>query len=267
MRALVVIAALAASACAAGSQPAGPNADATYPDVQSFCAGYGHAECTDAVVHACGASDGASCENAMAASCIASQPQGTTYVPGKAAACIELAASTYATTTITAEQIAALSVACGPLVFSGPGQARATCASDYDCSSQEGLSCVVPFGQTSGRCYVPVVVQPGEACPDEPDECTAGFYCDPTSKACTPAAAAGAGCGEGYKPCADGFTCVGPGPFAACQPKGADGYPCTLDTDCAGGLCDKASTQGQGTCASQITLSPLDAACTSFLAQ
>jgi hypothetical protein len=40
-----------------------------------------------------------------------------------------------------------------------------------------------------------------------------------------------------------------------------DGNPCTLGTDCTGGICDKAASQAQGTCASSITLSPLDAQC------
>lgn len=241
-----------------------------YPDVTSFCNAYAQAVCTQAVVSACGAKNSYSCELSAAAACVANQPQGTTYVAKNAPACIQLAQQIYASTTLTEKQLEALSTTCGTQIFSGPGKARDACATDYDCSSADGLECIIPFGSTTnmGKCYVPTTVQPGGSCTAESSVCTDGYFCDPMALTCSLDAAANQGCNPGWKPCGDGLTCNGAGsPFATCGPLLPDGNPCTLDTDCANGLCDKASTQSQGTCASQITLSPLDKACASFVGQ
>lgn len=266
MRALIIVLLSAGVAACAHGTPAdestATDAGDSYPDVQSFCNAYAQAQCSKAVMNACGIQSGATCTSAGAAACVAGQPQGTTYVAANAGACISLVEQTYASTTITADQLKALATACGTKLFSGPGEARAQCQSDYDCSSQAGLSCVIPFGATGGKCYAPTIVQPGGSCTDESAVCGDGFYCDPMARSCMADAAAGASCGAGYNQCGDGLTCLGAGPFATCSAKYTDGHPCALDGDCAGGLCDKASTQAQGTCASQITLTPLDAACT-----
>jgi hypothetical protein len=273
MRFLAVITAVFAAACANGgptppddNEPdAGSSTPASYADVQSFCQAYAQAQCSQVVMTACGVQDASTCAAAAAQTCIADQPQGTTYVEANAPACIALVTSAYSSTTITKDQLAALASTCGTQMFSGPGAARAPCQTDYDCSSLVGLSCVVPFGQTAGKCYVPTVAQPGASCAEEFDVCTDGFYCDPMTQACTADAPVNAGCGPGYNQCADGLTCSGGGPFATCTAASPDGYPCGLDTDCSGGMCDKAASQAQGTCASQITLSPLDASCSSFV--
>jgi len=272
MRVLVVITAVLVAACAnGGPAPADPDLDAgsdatpSYSDVQSFCQAYAQAQCSQVVVSACGVSDATTCATTAAQVCVANQPQGTTYVATNAPACIALVSSTYSSTTITKDQLAALASTCGTQMFSGPGAARAACQTDYDCSSIAGLSCVVPFGQTAGNCYVPTDAQPGASCAEQFDVCTDGFYCDPMSQACTADAVVGAGCSPGYNQCADGLSCSGGGPFATCVAASPDGYPCGLDTDCVGGMCDKAASQAQGTCASQITLSPLDASCASFI--
>jgi hypothetical protein len=272
MRVLAVTTVLFAAACASGGPAlseadpdAGPDAPASYADVQSFCQAYAQAQCSQVVVSACGVMDVTTCATTAAQACVTNQPQGTTYVEANAAACIALVTSTYSSTTITEAQLAALATTCGTQMFSGPGAARAPCQTDYDCSSMAGLSCVVPFGQTAGNCYVPTVAQPGESCAEQFDVCTDGFYCDPMTQACTVDAPVGASCSPGYNQCGDGLSCSGGGPFATCAAASPDGYPCGLDTDCVGGMCDKAASQAQGTCASQITLSPLDASCASFI--
>jgi hypothetical protein len=73
----------------------------------------------------------------------------------------------------------------------------------------------------------------------------------------------GQSCQDGYQPCGSGLTCPN-GLFATCTSKFEDGHACTNDSDCTGGLCDKAMSQGEGTCASQIMLSPLDQECASI---
>jgi hypothetical protein len=272
MRAMILVLMTATVAACAHGAPAdettaNDDAGASYPDVTSFCNGYGQAQCSTAVMSACGIQSGTRCTSAAASACVASQPQGTTYVPANAGACISLVEQTYSSTTITAAQLRALATACGTKVFSGPGQARAQCQTDYDCSSQSGLSCIIPFGATAGKCYAPTAVQAGGSCASESAVCADGSYCDPMSQVCQIDAAAGIGCSAGYNQCADGLACVGAGPFATCAAKYTDGHPCTLDTDCSGALCDKASSQAEGTCASEITLTPLDAACTPLRGQ
>lgn len=271
MRALIIVLMAAGIAACARGAPAdettATDAGASYPDLQSFCQGYAQAECSKVVMSACGVQSGSSCASAAAAACLAAQPQGTTYIAANAGACVTLAEQTYASTTISAAQLQALAKTCGTQLFSGPGPARAQCQTDYDCSAQTGLVCVIPFGAASGKCYAPTMVPAGGSCAEESAVCAEGFYCDPTSKACQVDASVGLGCNPGYRPCSDGLTCAGSGPFAQCAAKYTDGHPCTLDTDCAGALCDKASMQAQGTCASAITLTPLDAACAQLRAQ
>jgi len=267
MRALIALsAAFAVAACAnGGATPPSADSPAAYPNVEAFCEAYGQAQCSQAVVSACGVTSESTCATSASAACLAAQPQGTSFVSANAPACIALVTNTYTSTTFSADQMSALATTCGTQVFSGPGAARSACQSDYDCSSAQGLSCVIPFGQTAGKCYVPTIAQPGASCSQESDECTDNFYCDPTTLACTPDATVGQGCGPGYNQCADGLQCSGAGPFATCAAAAPDGYACGVDTDCQGGMCDKASSQAQGTCASQITLSPLDASCASFI--
>ena len=269
MRLLAIIPAVLVVACANGGptppDPPDPTSPAAYPNVDAFCQAYGQAQCTKVVLSACGVKDATSCATAAAQACVAGQPQGTTYVQANAPACIALVTSTYGSTTITKDQLDALDTTCGTQIFSGPGAARSVCQSDYDCSSAAGLSCVIPFGQTAGKCYVPTTAQPGASCSQESDVCTDGFYCAPMTMACTADATVNTGCSPGFNQCADGLTCNGAGPFATCMAASPDGYPCGVDTDCVGGMCDKAASQAQGTCASQITLSPLDASCAAFI--
>lgn len=246
----------------AGGDDGGGSGSMSYSDVKAFCAAFAQAECSKVAMNACGVQSQSSCTAAAATACLAAQPQGTTYVAANAGACIALAQKVYSSTTITGAQLQALTTTCGPKVFSGPGQARTPCQSDYDCSSMAGLSCVIPYGATMGKCFAPTPVPAGGSCADESSVCGDGFYCDPMALSCEVDAPIGQGCNPGYKPCAAGLTCSGAGsPFAMCAALLPDGNPCTQGTDCTGGLCDKASTQAQGTCASSIPLSPLDAQC------
>src|ERR1700722_17781202 len=97
--------------------------------VSEFCAARAEAECSSAVVSACGLTG------------MSAVPQGTTYQPTKAQACLDAVTAAYSTSTITATALASLDPACGPDLFAGPGAARAPCATDYDCDSAKGLSC------------------------------------------------------------------------------------------------------------------------------
>jgi|HubBroStandDraft_1064217.scaffolds.fasta_scaffold60874_3 hypothetical protein len=267
---------LALSACAAGS--AEPESTAAPPKktampaasldtVADFCAAQAEAECSEAVVSACGISDKSACEKASAKSCISAVPQGTTYQPSKAPACLAKVTAAYSTAEITASALASLDPACGSNLFAGPGAARAPCMTNYDCDSAKGLECVLPNpppDDNMGQCFIPEVLPPGGDCSGQGTVCPGGTYCDPTGLTCVTDSQLGDGCNPPDYPCAAGLACSGAGPFATCMEMGADGSACEAATDCSSGLCDKATDQAEGTCASSIMLSSLDSMCQSL---
>ena len=245
----------------------GPAADlATEAD---YCAARAQAECSPAVVMACGLTSTHACETVRAGACKATLPQGTTYQPRKAKACIDAVLKAYATATMTANALAAIGEACGSVLFAGPGTARASCATDYDCNSASGLRCIVPTPELvagMGNCFAPVAVTTGGDCSPQGSVCATGEHCDPQGLVCTLDFQVNQQCNPPGWPCAAGLKCSAPGlPFATCETGGgADGDPCMAGTDCVYGLCDKATGQASGTCASSVTLSALDALCGVF---
>jgi hypothetical protein len=264
----VVAVAAATAACAAGSVAPAPTAAATdagpsMATVQEYCAARAAAECTGAVMQQCGA-DVTACQMARAAFCAMQVPEGTTYQPQQAPACIAAASAMVTTGTVTAMGQAAMEVACGTQLFAGPGGPRSPCTNDYDCNSSMGLSCVTPTGQTTAKCLVPNVVANGGPCPNEQDECGGDFYCNPMSLECVRDAALNEPCGAGWTPCSTGLDYSGSGPFSSCTAKPADGAACETSSDCNSGLCDKLTDQAQGNCVEQIVLSSLDSICATF---
>jgi hypothetical protein len=261
---MVGLLAALACACAAGTEPPPPTLAEKVATVEGYCAARAAAECSSVVVSQCGAKDAPTCESARSASCMQQVPQGTTYQPGKAPACITAVQASYGMGILTVAGQAAIDTACGPVLFAGPGASRSPCTNEYDCNSALGLSCIQPTGQTTSKCLVPNVVDNGGPCPNEADVCSDNFYCEPKSLECQPDAMLDAPCNPGWVPCADAFYCTGGGPFATCIAKGAEGAACGMASDCASGLCDKLTDQAQGNCASQIVLTSLDSLCASF---
>jgi hypothetical protein len=265
---LLVLIAFAMCACATGSIPsaAPPDSDAgpSLATLAEFCAARAATECSQAVIRQCGAKDAATCEAARVAVCMQQAPQGTTYQPSQAQACLDAVQASYSAGIITVAGQDAIDSACGPALFSGPGAARSPCTSPYDCNSSMGLSCITPTGQTTAKCLVPNMVPNGGPCPGEADVCTGNFYCDPMSLECAPDATMGQPCSVEYTPCAQGLMCGGVGPFASCAALGAPGAACGTAAACASGLCDKLANQATGNCTEQITLSSLDSLCADF---
>jgi hypothetical protein len=232
--------------------------------LNDYCQARAQTECSQKLVTSCKVKDVSTCVTARAAECMKDVPQGTTYVASAGPACVEAVASAYATTTLTANGLDAVTTACEP-IFSGPGAARAPCTVDYDCSLADGLRCLIPWGESSGKCMQPNLIEAGGACPGEADVCTGTYYCDPKSKVCTAEGGEGSSCSPYYQPCMKGYTCPGNGLFGAqCQPLKAAGDACTAGADCASNLCDKATGQSQGTCADQIQLTALDSLCAPY---
>ena len=122
----------------------------------------------------------------------------------------------------------------------------------------------MPLGATSGKCLVPHQVSPSDACPNEDDVCTDGFYCDAKSLTCLPKAAEGEDCYSLVTPCDDGLKCPD-NPFGGgCQALAPPGAACSADTDCAKGMCDKLEGSTEGNCTDTVTLSTLDSLCVGF---
>jgi len=265
---------LALCACATGGTPPiaaepsdagmGPDASPSLATVEDFCAARAAAECTTVAMQQCDAPSAMTCQTARAANCAMQVPEGTTYQPSAAPACLAAVTAVYSTGTVTTSGQAAMDSACGTPVFAGPGGPRTPCTSDYDCNSAMGLSCVTPTGQTTAKCLVPNVVANGGPCPDEQDVCSDDYYCNPQSLQCVHDALLNQSCGAGWTPCSGGLVCSGSGPFSSCTANGKLGAACQLGTDCASGLCDKLTDQAMGNCVNQIVLSSLDSLCATF---
>lgn len=263
---LATVGTVGCAAAAVDTAPPGPStADpTTFDTLQDFCTGRAHAECSDAVVKACGSKTKDACFAARNTSCLGSAPQGTTFQAKNAPACIVALKKIYADAVLTVDEIKDLGTTCGTKIFSGPGIARSPCTVDYDCASADGLQCVIGLGQTSGKCLAPHVVSPSDACPNEADVCTRGYYCDGKSKTCNPKAAEGQSCYSTITPCDDGLICPD-NPFGGgCRAKSPAGAACSADKDCSVGFCDKLEGSSEGNCTDSVQLSTLDSLCVGF---
>ncbi len=243
-------------ACAAPEDPTTQVATLT-----EYCQSRAKIECSTQLVASCKVKDVSTCVADRSTKCMSDVPQGTVYVPTAATPCLQAVAAAYATTTITAASLGTVANACES-IFSGPGAARAPCNVDYDCALKDGLRCLIPWGETSGKCMQPNYVDPGGACPGEADVCTGTYFCDPKALVCTAEGGEGSSCSVQYAPCMQGYKCPGLGPFGAtCTPLGAVGEVCVAASDCQSNFCDKATGQAQGVCADQIQLTALDSMC------
>jgi hypothetical protein len=255
----LVASAVLVVACAAPEDLAAQTAT-----LSDYCQARAKTECTSLVVTSCKSKDAATCVTDRQAECMKNIPQGTVYVPAAAPACLQVVADAYATATLSATSLTTIATTCEP-VFSGPGAARTPCDVDYDCSMKDGLRCVIPFDETSGKCLQPNIIEAGGPCPNEGDVCSGPYYCDPQSKVCTAEGGEGSQCSNGYEPCMTGYKCPGLGPFGAtCTALGQAGEACVSGDDCQSGLCDKATGQSQGNCADQVQLTALDSLCAPY---
>ena len=253
-----VATALAIAACA------GPEDFASETStLADYCKTRARVECSAALVNACGAKDADTCVADRQAACMKAVPQGTVYVPAAGPACIVAVQAAYTTTTLTADAIASVDTACEP-IFSGPGAARSPCTVDYDCSTKDGLRCLIAPEQTQGKCLAPNMIDPGGTCPGEADVCSGPYYCDVQSKVCVAEGGEGAACQPDSAPCMQGYRCPGGLFGSTCMPLKVSGDACTADSDCQSNLCDKAAGQAQGTCADQIQLTALDSMCADY---
>jgi hypothetical protein len=257
--------ALFAAGCAHAAEPAGNDdqgveagAGQTFPDVQSYCAARARAECTDAVARSCGAASASACASARAAYCLSSIPQGVALVSENVPPCIAIVAAAHADGQLDASELQSIRDACDERCFSGPGEARAPCVTNYDCRSRDGLRCL------NGRCFVPRSVPAGAPCGGESDVCVEGYFCGDAK--CVAYAEQGDACTDTL-PCApDLAPCTPHGELfgAQCRAKLAGGQPCSDDAACADGVCDKLTGATNGTCSATVHLVKPDAACATY---
>jgi hypothetical protein len=258
-----------------GAKPAQENAATITDDLSTldrFCLAVGHAACSDAVVKGCGAPSADACVKARTAACNRDVPQGTTYIAANALACVTAIKVANDDGTLTADEVGAIDKACGPPIFSGPGEARAPCTTPYDCRSDIGLDCIITLdAQVSsptpqGKCMKPNNVPMGKSCTGEADVCAPDAFCDQPSHTCKARGVAGQSCHPTLSPCAPGTKCPGASPFGqTCMKLKAAGDPCKDGSECESTLCDRAKGQSDGNCADQIQLTAIDAACADFL--
>ncbi len=228
---------------------------------EGYCGARAQAECAVIVVQKCAVKDQTSCEKTRGASCVAEIPQGTTYVPDAAPACIAKTRDAYADATLTSAELSTMSDACTK-VFSGPGGVRAQCTVNADCSSKDNLRCVLHTGDKSGKCLTPRLVQPGSSCAGESDVCTDEFFCDLKSSMCVARVGLGEDCYQ--KECLGGLKCFSSLFGGGCTALLSAGAPCKADTECTSQICSKAKGSSEGTCVDSIVLSPIAAACAPF---
>lgn len=263
MRRLIALPAVAVVAIACAAPVIEPDSATQYASLGSFCDARARAECNPQVVSHCGGKDANACVQKVSAACLSSAPQGATYQPVHAQACIDAVKDAYATATLTKDALSKVDAACAAL-WSGPGAARAPCGVDLDCSSKDGLVCIVPLGESGGKCLKPNVVAGAGSCAGEADVCPTDYYCEAKSRVCVAMGAEGAQCNKETMPCMTGLYCSGSLFVTGCKPLAPAGTPCNTGSDCADGLCDKAQASAQGTCSAAITLSPLDSMCVNY---
>lgn len=257
---------LVACSCATPTEiPAPSSRTAT---LEEFCRARAEAECSPAVVSACQSGSVETCIALRENACRDSAPQGTTYVPENAGACLELVQAVYVSAKLTADDVRDIATHCDQAVFTGPGAARAPCTSSLDCDTASGLECMVQLGSgLAGKCLVPKLVASGLGCSGEADRCASGTYCDTWTRVCEPARPLGQHCELGNDAsCQAGGKCVGSGPMepGTCAALSSVGTACKSDDECADGLCDRIAASGNGSCAKTLELVPIAASCQGF---
>lgn len=266
LRLAIVFSLAATASCANGEEPKEETGRTAWT-LETFCAAKARAECSKVVVTKCAGSE-SSCVSVRTDDCIATAPVDVKVRVNAVDACLGSVTDAYADAKLTAAERSTVDAACRE-VWSGPGRAKAHCDHDYDCDREVGFRCIIPLDypdQAKGECKKPRIVSSGESCDSPSDVCSDESYCDSNTKSCALRRAEGQTCHPWLQPCAEGLTCPGVNPFAAmsCVAGRAAGVACGKDADCASAFCLKGVKQAEGTCATEVTLSPLDAICASF---
>ncbi|MFT3774444.1 MAG: hypothetical protein QM820_54485 [Minicystis sp.] len=229
--------------------------------LEGFCGELAAVECSYAIVTACYGSSDATFQTDQA-SCIAARsrvsncnPNGLTYHPEFADACIAQHGLVFSSATIDSATYATLRDACLPAFNQGRTQGS-ECSDDSDCDvGYAGLRCITRVGG-KGTCQVPVPVAGGASCKDPSAQCPTGNYCD-SGFHCVQIGLKGDACGAG-QPCGTGTRCVN----EVCVDQLTNGQACTSADDCVGGFCLGGADAGQ--CAASYILAFGSSTCKAF---
>jgi hypothetical protein len=260
------------SACAAGVEDPGPppkpapDPAMKYGSIDDFCKARAAAECNELVAKKCGTAGVDACIATRTTVCKEEAPQGATLVTKNADACIAAVKSAFEDAKISVVERTGIVDVCGAPLFSGPGAVRAPCTTDFDCATIDGLSCVVPPDEKTGKCLARHLVEPAAPCPGEADVCPGDYFCEGKSKTCAPRALEGQDCQSVLHPCNAGLWCPNTPFGGGCRPLAGSGEACKLDGDCvpSAGLCDKLVGSPQGNCTDVVSLTALDSLCAAF---
>ena len=195
-----------------------------------FCPEYARTECATvgercvaATNEACIATRTTACEQRAAAWKAGGRP----FSGKNAAACLEKLKSTYALSTINAENLRALDDTCSR-VYPGTAPANSACTVDHDCAGS--LIC------DKMLCGARKVVAAGAGCANVGEQCPAGQICKlgPQSlRLCQARQAAGMPC-SASEPCLESLRCDG----TSCVARLKTSEACTQDGDCESSYCD-----------------------------
>jgi hypothetical protein len=237
-----------------------------YPSETSFCNKLAEVACNDTVVTDCYGSSAASLPDDKAACTEAYKattncnPDNLDYHPDKAEECINQIASIWTDAKVDMTELDTAMAVCNQVFFQGL-DTGSPCATDTDCDTLGGATCVQKTGQTEGSCQVAHTVGGGQPCDSPSAVCGDDFYCDPSVSACIARANVAAAC-SAVKPCEQDALCADA--TNQCVPKTDNGDPCTAAGQCKGGFCDLPRGATEGMCASTMMLATTSSFCLPF---
>jgi len=220
----------------------------------SFCNKWAEAACSSETVSVCGAADVDQCRGSQIASCLDRVPTAG-FSGSTAGACLEAVRSAYADADLTAtelETVLRLGAPCDRLV-AGPREEGELCSSRADCNAPDGFDCVFKGNEVMGTCQVPRPVGAGLDCSDDNAVCGAGFYCNDQN--CIGGQSAGMACVTDRQCSVDTYC----DSSHLCVDRLAVNSPCTLDAECATGLCYQFGTER--VCTDRVRLSRTEPIC------
>lgn len=256
---------------------AGPEAEAeaapppNYDTVQKFCNAYASAECSDAMLAACGVTK-TQCQQKRAPYCINSVPNadaGIHYREQASGECVAAVAQAYSDAVITIDEIRSVDAICEK-VFGGSYEAGAACKDNQYCNTDEDLKCwdMPWFPCSDGICAVETILDAGQGCFDAGTSCPEGYYCDLIdSGVCKAVPKENETCRSDCNikiPCGKDLKCKLVDGGQKCVALLVDGMKCVNLQECAGGLCLKSTVDSGTTCASQYEYGAGNPYCADF---
>jgi hypothetical protein len=210
----------------------------------SFCNEWALQACNISIVEEC-ADDKADCEAGQRAYC---KEMVTTSKYNKAGAkkCADAIGKALVDAELTPEELALyqrLEGDCSEVV-SGSGGKGDSCSENSDCSTKDGLRCVLPAGEVSGKCQEPRDVGAGDECDGAADVCPSTHFCDAAAEACLTLRDLNDDCSLA-QPCNSETMCVNEAEArlvegeeeGVCVERGGNQDDCMVNGQCVSNIC------------------------------